>query len=118
MEKIEIKSIEYPTKLENINKYSDNIDIFVETQDGINFTMTICTPQFYYDYMNKEQINYIPAGPPDIIVKELNEEYIFQALQDYCKDKGYWMKAFFLLGETTGCFSVDEMDKIIRRYKG
>ena len=64
---MKIKNITYPTVLEKIpDLFNDNIDVFVETEDGMHFTMTICTPMFYLHYMEKENLNFIPASPPDI----------------------------------------------------
>ena len=108
-----IKNVVYPTELEKVNKYNDSIDVFVETIDGYNYTLTICTPQFYYRYMEKEGLNFIPASPPDIIVKELTNDYIIQALHSFCEDDGYWMKAFALLGRKAGVCSNIDMDKIL-----
>ena len=72
---MKIKNITYPTVLEKIpDLFNDNIDVFVETEDGMHFTMTICTPMFYLHYMEKENLNFIPASPPDIIVKELTKK--------------------------------------------
>ena len=52
---MKIKNITYPTVLEKIpDLFNDNIDVFVETEDGMHFTMTICTPMFYLHYMEKE----------------------------------------------------------------
>ena len=110
---MKIRKIEYPTKLSKINQYDDNIDVFVETEDGKVLTLTVCTPQFYVSLMDKEELNYVPAGPPDIIVRELSEKNIREALQAYCQDNGYWMKAFYLLGESVGIFSHEEMDRMI-----
>ena len=49
---MKIKTITYPTSLEKIpDPSNDNIDVFVETENGLHFTMTICTPLFYLNYM-------------------------------------------------------------------
>ena len=96
---MKIKKTIYPTDLSKVDKTMENIDVFVETEDGQYFTMTVCTPKFYEDYMNREHLNFISAGSPDIIVKELTEEIIYSALEDFCKYNGYWMKAFYIIGE-------------------
>ena len=108
-----LKKVEYPTALSNnVDRYNDNIDVFVETTDGTRYTLTVCTPQFYYSYMDKEGLNYVPASPPDVIVKELTDENIMQALQSFCEDEGYWMNAYCLLGRCT-VHTADEMDRIL-----
>lgn len=110
---MKIKKIIYPIDLGIINTTIDNIDVFVETEDGQSFSMTVCTPKFYEDYMNREKVNYVSAGSPDIIVKELTEEIISSALEDYCKYNGYWMKAFYIIGE----LSEEVLDNELARIK-
>lgn len=75
--------------------------------------MTVCTPLFYLSYMEKEGLDYVPASPPDIIVKELTHDNILKALENFCEDEGYWMKAYFLLGRTEEFCSIEDMDKMI-----
>ena len=111
---MKIKNITYPTVLEKI---PDNIDVFVETEDGMHFTMTICTPMFYLHYMEKENLNFIPASPPDIIVKELTHNNIKEALESFCEDDGYWMKLYFLSGASEGIFSKDKLDEMIQNIE-
>lgn len=111
---MKIKKITYPTSInEVVDILNDNIDVFVETQDGMHFTVTVCTPLFYLSYMEKEGLDYVPASPPDIIVKELTHDNISKALENFCEDDGYWMKAYFLLGITDEFYSKEDMDKMI-----
>ena len=107
-----IEKVQYQTALNEADMYDDKIDILVEAEDGYEYKLTVCTPQFYYSYMDKEGLNYVPASPPDVIVKELTDEYIMQALQSFCEDEGYWMKAYCLLGRCTA-HTADEMDRIL-----
>jgi len=88
---------------------------FVETENGLHFTMTICTPLFYLNYMEKENLNFIPASPPDIIVKSLTQDIIKKALESFCDDDGYWMKLYFLSGIDNGIFSKKKLNKMIRK---
>lgn len=113
---MKIKKITYPTALEKIpDLYNDNIDVFVETEDGLHFTMTVCTPLFYLHLMEKEKLNFIPASPPDIIVKKLTHNNIQEALESFCEDDGYWMKLYFLSGTNDGIFSQKKMDEMIQK---
>ncbi len=115
---MKIKTIEYPTSLEKItDPFNDNIDVFVETEDGYHFTMTVSTPQFYLTYMEKENRDFIEAAPPDIIVKELKHEIIMHALESYCEDDGYWMKLYYLAGTQEGCFSKENLDALVQLSK-
>lgn len=112
-----IKNIIYPTTLEKIpDRLNDNIDVFVETDEGMHFTLTVATPLFYFSYMNKENLNYVPAGPPDVIVKELTYDNIWEAVGTFCKNDGYFMKIYFLSGDNDGVFSQQNLDKIILKY--
>lgn len=93
---MKITKVEYPTKLEEINDVlDDNIDVFVEMDNGWHFTVTVCTPNFYISQMDKEHVNFVGA-PPDIIVRELTDNNIQEALESFCEDDGYWMKLYFL----------------------
>lgn len=112
-----IKKISYPTSLDNIDIDDDNIDVFVELDDGMVYTMTVSTPKNYYKYMDKEGINYIPAAPPDIIVRKLTEENIREALKTYIKDEGYWLKVYYLVGITQDAFDIKLMDKMVQEIK-
>jgi len=111
---MKIRKITYPSPLNNVTDvFNDNIDVFVETQEGMHFTMTVCTPSFYLSYMEKEGLDYIPAAPPDIIVKKLTHDNILKAIENFCEDDGYWMKVYFLLGMTEEFCSIGEMDRLI-----
>ena len=111
---MKIRKITYPTPLSDVTDvFNDNIDVFVETQEGVHLTMTVCTPLFYLSYMEKEGIDYVPAAPPDIIVKKLTHDNILRAIENFCEDEGYWLKAYFLLGMTEDFYSKEDMDKMI-----
>ena len=115
---MKIKKISYPTSLEEIlDIEDDNIDIFVELDDGMVYTMTVSTPKNYYKYMDKEKIDYISSMPPDIIVRKLTEENIRNALETYVKGDGYWLKLYYLAGNTTDAFDIKLMDKMIQEIK-
>lgn len=115
---MKIKKISYPTSLEEISDIEDdNIDIFVELDDGMVYTMTVSTPKNYYKYMDREKIDYIPSMPPDIIVRKLTGENIRNALETYVKDDGYWFKLYYLAGSTTDAFDIKLMDKMIQEIK-
>lgn len=109
---MKIKNIKYPADLCKIDKYKDNIDVFVDTEDGQHFVVTVCTPKFYEEYMDKEGVDFIAAGSPDIIVRELTDENIRKALEDFCRDDGYWIKSFYLLGEISEGLLDKEMVRV------
>lgn len=104
-QRVKIRKITYPTDLEKIpDLKNDNIDVFVETDEGRSYTFTVCTPEFYDWYMKKENLDFIPASPPDIIVSELKEDIIKRAIETFCEDNEYWLKLFFLAGNQSNMF--------------
>jgi hypothetical protein len=113
-----IKNIKYPSPLSEIDDIeNDNIDVFVEIDDGMTYTFVVATPKNYYWYMDKEGLDYIPASPPDIIVRSLTEENIRKAIESYLEDEGYWLKLYFLAGKREGTFEVEAMDMMIEEIK-
>lgn len=115
---MKIVKLELPLYFENIKDiYNDNIDIFVELDDGITYTIVVTTPKFFYSYMDKEGLNYIPASPPEIIVRSLTVENIRSAVESYLENNAYWLKLYYLAGEMEGTFDIKLMDKRIKEIK-
>ena len=115
---MKIKEIRYPVAIASIDDIeNDNIDVFVETDDGTVYTITVFTPNNYYWYMDKEGLNYMPASPPDIIVRILTEENIRNAIETYLENDGYWLKLYYLAGKREGIFDIDAMDRMIDKIK-
>ncbi|MFD1739556.1 hypothetical protein ACFSCX_24035 [Bacillus salitolerans] len=112
---MKIIEIKYPTYFDELDKYNGNLDVFVTLEDGMTYTMVVTTPNNYYWYMDKEEIDYIPASPPDIIVRTLTKENIQKAIESYVGDNAYWLKLYFLAGKEDGVFQQEEMDKMIKK---
>ncbi|RNB50741.1 hypothetical protein EDM57_22670 [Brevibacillus gelatini] len=115
MENYVIKYPPYFDEIEDIE--NDNIDVFIETEDGFTFSLVVTTPKYLNSYMDKENMDFIPAAPPEIIVKKLTKEVIEKVIKTYIEDDAYWLKLYFLAGTNDGVFDVTEMDKIINRIK-
>lgn len=97
---MKINKIDFPTSLPQIqNIKDDNIDVFVELDDGFTYTLVVCTPKNLETLMKRENIEYLPAMPPMIIVQELTEENIRKALDTYLDNNAYWLKLYYLAGE-------------------
>ena len=112
---MEIKSIIYLTQLEKIPDISNGkVNVRVETTEGMYLTMTICTPLFYFSYMEKLGLNFVPASAPDIIVRELTCDNIHKALEAFCENDGYWMKLFFISGNSEIVFSKQSLDEMMK----
>ena len=52
----------------------DNLDVFVENEDGYTYTIVVSTPGDLLDQMEQEKINFIMPGTPKLIVKKLTEK--------------------------------------------
>ncbi|AOT69949.1 hypothetical protein [Geosporobacter ferrireducens] len=115
---MKINKIDYPVPLSNIADIeNDNIDVFIELDDGFQYNMLVVTPQNLNWLMDKENMNYLPAGVPFIVVKTLTEENIRNAIESYLEDDGYWLKLYQLAGERFGLLSIKEMDEMLLKLK-
>ena len=96
-----VKSITFPTYLEDTeNIENDNIDVFVESEDGYTYTVTVGTPKNLEFLMDKDKINYFGPGYQFIIVKKLTEEIIEETLRAYAEyNDGYWLKLHHFAGD-------------------
>lgn len=115
---MELLEIKYPTPLSDVKDIENgNIDIFVTLNDGMTYSFLVTTPKNYYWYMDKEGIDFIPASPPDIIVRKLTEENIKAAVESFLLDDAYWLKLFFLAGERDNVFEICKLNKMIEKIK-
>ncbi|GAC44377.1 hypothetical protein PPOP_3781, partial [Paenibacillus popilliae ATCC 14706] len=87
---MKIMEIRYPPYYEDTNINNDCIDVFIDMEDGITYTITFWTPNDYYWYMDKEKLDYVPFGCPDIHVTSLTKENITKAIEDYARDEAYF----------------------------
>ncbi len=88
---IKVISIEYPTQLKNCNIKNDNIDIFVKLQSGNNYCITVATIDWISDHVGER---HLPSGSPDLIVKELQNQLIEDAVKECSEDDAYWLRVF------------------------
>lgn len=70
----------------------DNLDVFVENEDGYTYTVIVSTPGDLLDQMEQEKINFIIPDTLKIIVKKLTEQIVREAIKPYAEDDGYWLK--------------------------
>jgi len=102
--------IEFPTALSKIKDIeNDNLDVFIELEDGFTYVVVVFTPKNYYSYMEKENKNYY-CGCPNIIVKKLTKEIITEAINEYAKDDAYWLKCYYL----PGVIDIDTLNQFIK----
>lgn len=111
-----IVKISYPTPLEKVKDiYNDNIDVFVELEDGETYTFVVTTPSNLNWYMENNNQEFIEAGAHDIIVKSLTEENIYEAIKTYAQGDGYWMKLLYLSGLGKGVFDIHKLNELVKK---
>ena len=87
---MKIKSIEFAHEI--TDPYMDNLDVFVENEDGYTYTIVVSAPGDLLDQMEQEKINFIMPSSPKIIVKKLTEQIVREAILAYAENDGYWLK--------------------------
>ncbi len=108
---MKIKKITFPTELVEVNDITnDNIDVFVELEDGNTYTMVVITPKNILQLMEFDNKDYFVAGSPMIIVKELTYDSVYSALRSFCEDEAYWLKEYYL----SGSFSIGLLNKMVK----
>jgi hypothetical protein len=106
---MEVKKISFPTQLKDIKDIDDdNIDVFVELDDGYIYTVVIATYKNLLSQMDAMKSDFLEAGSPFIIVRRLTEEIIEQAVKSYAKEDAYWLKLNHLSGE----FDINTLNQI------
>lgn len=87
---MKIKRIEFAHEI--TDSHMDNLDVFVENEDGYTYTIVVSTPGDLLDQMEQEKINFIMPDTPKIIVKKLTEQIVREAIEAYAENDGYWLK--------------------------
>ena len=106
-----INKISYPTPLSNVRCVeNDNIDVFVELEDGYTYTLVLITPQNIKHLMEKNKKCYFDVGHPMIIVKELTQKCINSAIKAFSEGDAYWLKEYHL----SGSFDIKLLDDMLR----
>ena len=85
-----IKSIKFAHEITDVD--NDNVDVFVEHENGYTYTVVVGTPGDLLEEMDQEKTNFIKPGTPMIIVKKLTKEIITEAIQAYAANDGYWLR--------------------------
>ncbi|MCL6605219.1 MAG: hypothetical protein K6T94_20335 [Paenibacillus sp.] len=115
---MKVKAIEYPTQLSKIVDIDDdNIDVFIELEDGTHITVVVSTPLNLLSYMNKENINFIPASQPDIIVKSLTKENIELAVENFAAGDAFWLKLLFVAGVDREFIDMNRIEECFMKIK-
>lgn len=85
-----VKHIRFAHEITDV--HLDNVDVLVETDHGYTYTIVVCTPGNLLNQMEENKLNFITPDTPTIIVKELTEKIIREAIEIYAEDDGYWLK--------------------------
>jgi uncharacterized protein YlzI (FlbEa/FlbD family) len=89
---MEIKRIKIIDKIENV--YDDNIDVAVELENGHTYVVSVATPKNLLTLMEDNKSDFLLAGAPMLIVKNLTEEVVEKAIQAYAEDDAYFLKFY------------------------
>ena len=87
---MKLKRIEFAHEI--TDPYMDNVDVFVENEDGYTYTIVVSTPGDLVDEMEQEKINFIRPAARKIIGKKLTERIVREAIEAYAENDGYWLK--------------------------
>ena len=88
-----IKEISFPSSLEYVEDiYDDNLDVFVELEDGSKYTVIVGTPKNLLTLMNRHGMDFLEPGGPFIIVRKLTMEVIEKAIDAHTENNAYWLK--------------------------
>lgn len=74
------------------NIYDDNLYVFVELEDGSEYTVIIGTPKNFLTLMNRRKMDFLGPGCPFIVVRKLTMEVIEKAIHAHTQDDAYWLK--------------------------
>ncbi|MGC6767335.1 hypothetical protein [Enterococcus sp. LJL51] len=110
---MKIKAIRYPTTLDKIKDITnDNIDVFVDLEDGFTYTVIVSTVKSIENLLGKKGFS-TPGWPQQlIIVKELKEELIKKALEAYAEADSYWLKVAFLATDFDNAYMMDKLKEM------
>jgi hypothetical protein len=93
---MKVKEISFPIPLKDVEDiYNDNIDVFVDLENGRSYTVIVGTYQNVLSLLNQENSNFLPPGEPMIMVRKLTMEVIEEAIQAYATHReAYWLKLY------------------------
>ena len=69
-----------------LDRANDNVDVFVELEDGKRYVFVVATPNNLSCLMRKDNIAYIKPGVPFLFVEELTEVNIRAVVEAVMED--------------------------------
>ncbi|MBP1046772.1 hypothetical protein I6N96_10890 [Enterococcus sp. BWM-S5] len=110
---MKIKAIRYPTTLDKIEDITnDNIDVFVDLEDGFTCTIVVSTAKNIEMYMKENGYSTPGWVQQLIVVEKLEETLIRKAIEAYAEDDAYWLKVTFLVTGLDKEYLQDKMERI------
>ena len=99
MNKMLIKEITFPSDLKYVEDiYDANWDVFVELEDGSEYTVVVGTPKNFLTLMDRDGVDFLEPGCPFVIVRKLTIEVIEKAIHAHAEDNAYWLKLHHFSG--------------------
>ena len=96
---IEIKKIRIPNGWNDLDSERHSLDVFVDTEDGYTYILSVATTKHIEFLMNREKTNYYGPSYAFIVVKDLTKEIIEETINAYAKESGgYWLKMYHFAG--------------------
>ena len=85
---MKVKEISFPIPLKDVEDiYNDNIDVFVDLENGRSYTVIVGTYQNILSLLNQENSNFLLPGEPMIMVRKLTMDVIEEAIEAYVKHR-------------------------------
>lgn len=110
--------------LTNLNRIDDvkngNIDVFVTLPDGFSISVLVGTTENLQHLMKKDNVNFLSPPSLFIVVTELTEEIIKEAINSYMEadPSGYWLKLHYFASRiSTHVFDELQVQEIEERRK-
>lgn len=92
---MQVESITFLSDLKDVKDiFDDNIDVYVELENGRNYVVVIGTPKNLLRLMENEKSDFLSPGDPIIIVKKITKEVIEQVIKAYAEDDAYCLKFY------------------------
>ena len=105
-----------PYDLESMDIENDEIDVFVDTDDGYTYTLSLGTPKNSQFLMDTRKMDYTGPGYPPIFVTKLTPEIIEETIKAFSEENnGYWLK-FYHFGGCSGYMNESIFDQIKSKH--
>lgn len=83
---MKVINIRIPYNLEETTIENENVDVFVDTDEGYTYNLSFATTRHIQFLMDKEREEYFGPSYPFIIVNKLTREIIEQAVKAFAEE--------------------------------